>query len=195
MTAENATSNLLRTLHRIHRQLTDLRNRLDRGPKLIRAGESNVERCQTQLAQTQDEAKEIRMAADAKQLQLKTDEGKIEDLKKKLNTANSNREYQALKDQIAALKVTNSVLDDEILEAWEKSEAFQEKVVEAEKVLQQAKQKAEEVRHEVEQQQPLIQNDIKRLEAELKEHEATLKDDVLELYRRVVRQKGEDALA
>ncbi|KKK65303.1 hypothetical protein LCGC14_2975510 [marine sediment metagenome] len=195
MTSEHATTDLLRTLHRIHRQLTDLRNRLDRGPKVVRASEANVEHCQTKLAEAREEAKRIRMAADAKQLQLKTDESKIEDLGKKLNTASSNREYQALKDQIAALKMTNSVLDDEILEAWEKSEAFQETVVETEKVLKQTKEKAEKVRQEVEQQQPLILGDITRLEAELKECESSLKDDVHELYQRVVRQKGEDALA
>ena len=41
-------------------------------------------------------------------------------LKAKLNAAASNREYQALKDQIAADQMAGSVLADEILEALEK---------------------------------------------------------------------------
>ena len=36
----------LRTLHRIHRQLADLQDRLQRGPKQIRAGEANVKKCE-----------------------------------------------------------------------------------------------------------------------------------------------------
>ena len=44
-------------------------------------------------------------------------------------------------------------------------------------------------------QEPALQADIARLEAELQQSEATLPDDIRELYRRIVRQKGEDALA
>ncbi len=58
-----------------------------------------------------------------------------------------------------------------------------------------AKQKAEEVRGEVARQEPSLTADIARLEAELQQSEATLPDDIRELYRRIVRQKGEDALA
>ena len=45
------------------------------------------------------------------------------------------------------------------------------------------------------QQEPLLAADVARLEAELREAETALPDDVGELYRRGVRQKGEDALA
>ena len=45
------------------------------------------------------------------------------------------------------------------------------------------------------EQEPVLTADIARLEAELRQSEATLPDDVRELYRRIVRQKGEDALA
>ncbi|HYW81081.1 MAG TPA: phospholipase [Thermoguttaceae bacterium] len=195
MSAENLATHVLRTLHRIHRQLTDLRGRLDRGPKQIRASELHIEHREAQLKATQEEDKRIRMEADAKQLLLKTGESKIEELKVKLNTANSNREYQALQDQIAAQKMTNSVLDDEILETWDRSEAYKETVAEAEDVLQKAKDKDAKTRREVEQQEPLIQADIARLEAELKEQEAMLPDEIRDFYVRGIRQKGEDALA
>lgn len=195
MTSENRATDTLRTLHRIHRQLTDLRGRLDRGPKLIRAAELHVEHRQTQLTETQEEDKRIRMSADAKQLLLKTGEAKIDELKVKLNTANSNREYQALQDQIAAQKMTNSVLDDEILETWDRSETYQQTLAEAKDVLQKANEKDEKTRREVEQQEPLIRGDIARLEAELKEQEPLLPDEILDYYARGIRQKGEDALA
>ena len=44
-------------------------------------------------------------------------------------------------------------------------------------------------------QEPSLRADIARLEAELRRSEATLPSDIRELYRRIVRQKGEDALA
>src|SRR5262249_3343485 len=128
--AVNATS--LRELHRIHRQLTDLRDRIARGPKQVRARTDGVAQAEEQLAKVHGDLKAGRVALDQKQLQLKTAEGKIIDLKVKLNQANTNREYQALKDQIAADEMASSVLQDEILEAMEKLDVMKAQVPEAE---------------------------------------------------------------
>ena len=135
------------------------------------------------------------MAADQHQLQLKSGEDKVKELRRKLNAAASNREYQAFLEQIAADEMANSVLADEILEELEKIDAFQKNVAETEAALGAAKQKAEQIRGEVAQQEPQLQADIAKFEAELQQSEATLPDDIRELYRRIVRGKGEDALA
>jgi predicted nucleic acid-binding Zn-ribbon protein len=191
----NIGTSVLRTLHRIHRQLSDLTERLDRCPKQIRATEANVQQHEGMLAQAKAEAKALRMAADQQQLQLKSGEDKVKELRRKLNAASSNREYQALLEQVAADEMTNSVLTDEILEALEKIDAFHKNIAEAEAALAAARQKAAEVRGEVAKQEPLLTADIARLEAELQQTEATLPVEIRELYRRVVRQRGEDALA
>ena len=195
MPTPNARIAILRTLHRIHRQLTDLRERLDRGPKQIRATEKNVKHREEDLAKTKAEARALRMAADQKQLQLKSIEDKVKDLRRKLNTATTNREYQVLLEQIAGDEMTNSVLSDEILEAMEKADAFQKNIAETEAALAAARQRTGEVRGEVAKREPLLKADIARLEAELQQAEATLPRDICEMYQRVVRQKGEDALA
>jgi uncharacterized protein len=194
-TAPNIGTSVLRVLHRIHRQLTDLRERLDRGPRQIRAAETHVQHCENQLTATKAEAKSLRVAVDQKQLQLKSSEDKVKDLRRKLNAATSNREYQLLLEQIAADDMARSVLEDEILEALEKVDAFQQNIADAEAALAAAKQKAAEVQAEVADAQPSLQTDIARLEAELHQSEATLPGEIRDLYNRIVRQKGEDALA
>ncbi|NLF08695.1 MAG: phospholipase [Pirellulaceae bacterium] len=194
-TTSNHGVSVLSTLHRIHRQLTDLRGRLDRGPRRIQAAEGNVKRNEEALEHARTESKSLRMTADQKQLQLKTGEQRIADLRLKLNAASSNREYQALLEQIAAAEMANSVLTDEILEKMEEADAFLKNVADAESSLAAARKKAEEVRAEVVQQEPLLKADVERLEAELLPLESKLPGDILELYKRIVRQKGEDALA
>lgn len=194
-TSFNVGVSILRTLHRIHRQLTDLKERLDRGPRQIRAVEANVKHNEDALEKIRAEAKAMRMATDQKQLQLKAGEDKIKDLRRKLNAAATNREYQALMDQIAADEMTNSVLTDEILEALEESDAFVKNISKADETLAAVRQKAEETCAEVAQQEPLLQADVDRLEAELRGAESDLPADARDLYRRVVRQKGEDAMA
>ena len=76
MTTENVSTSVLRDLHRIHRQLTDLRERLARGPKQVRAAETHVAHCENQLAAVEAETKALRVATDAKQVQLKGGEDK-----------------------------------------------------------------------------------------------------------------------
>jgi len=194
-TSHNPGVSILRTLHRIRRQLTDLRERLDRGPRQIRATEANVKQCVETLAKTRAEAKALRMAADQKQLQLKSGEDKVKDLRRKLNAAASNREYQVLLEQIAADEMTNSVLTDEILEALEETDVFGKNIAQAEAALAAARRKAAETSAEVARQEPLLRADVERLEAELRQAESDLPGEVRDLYRRVVRKKGEDALA
>ena len=185
----------LRDLHRIHRQLSDLRERVARGPKQIKARETNVARLDEEANVARAQAKGGRVAADQKQLLLKTGENKIEDLRRKLNACSTNREYQALLEQIAADEMTNSVLADEILESLEKVDEFQRLIAAAEDRLSKAREELNKNRHAVQEQQALLEADVVRLEAELKESEVGLPSEIRDAYDRVVKSKGSDAMA
>ena len=195
MPPENISAVVLRTLHRLHLQLTDLDARLNRGPRRIAAGEANIEKQDANLAHVQDKIKAMKMACDSKQLLLKGGEDKVSELNTKLNTASSNREFQAFKDQIAATEMTNSVLADEILEAFEKIDEFQTTVDKAKAAAEVGHQQAKRIQDEVEAEKPVIEVDIKRLRTELQQSEESLPVDVRDSYQRVVKAKGEDALA
>lgn len=189
------SASALRELHRIHRQLSDLRERLARGPKLVKAREANVAQLEAAHQKVKDAAKAAKMSADRKQLDLRSGENKILDLQRKLNTCSSNKEYQALLDQIAAAEMANSVLSDEILEGLEEVDSLDGKIKEAQKLVEAGKQELTKIREQVSNQTVGIETDITRLEGELKEAEKILPSDFRAEYDRVVRSKGEDALA
>ncbi len=189
------TAAALRMLHRIHQQLGDLRDRADRGPKQVRAHETNVKRLEDELAAVKNQHKATRIASDQKQLSLKAGEAKIEDLRRKLNACGSNREYQALLEQIAADEMANSVLADEILEAMEKVDEFHQHIFEAEQRLVKGKEELAKVQQAVRDQTGLIEGDVKRLEIELREAEAALPADIRDGYNRVVKSRGSEAMA
>ena len=191
----NVSTEVLRTLHRIHRQLSDLHERLNRGPRQIKAHEANVARQEAALLQVQAETKAFRVATDAKQLQFKTHENKIKELKIKLNAVQSNREYQLLKEQMAADDMANSVLADEILEALEKIDALQAQIREAATALAKGKEELAKINQEVQTREPGIKAEVERLEQQLRENEAALPDDIRQAYGRLVRQRGEDGMA
>jgi uncharacterized protein len=185
----------LRTLHRIHRQLADLQDRLQRGPKQIRAHEANVKKCEGDVASAKDAYKHAKMASDEKQLQLKQREAKLKDFEAKLFAAQSNKEYQLLKDQIAADKQANSVLADEILEALDKLDGLQLAIKSAEGNLVKAKDESGKVRQRVQEQQQGLETELGRITGELRTAEGQLDDDLRPNYERLARSMGADAMA
>jgi predicted nucleic acid-binding Zn-ribbon protein len=189
------TAGALRELHRIHRQLSDLRERKDRGPKQIRAREANLARLAEELSKLQADHKGARVRSDQKQLLLKTGEDKIENLKAKLNAATSNREYQALKDQIAADQMAGSVLADEILEAMEKIDELAGHIAVQQQKIVGAKDELAKAEQGLRDQAGMLDTDLKRLDAELRQAESVLPADFREHYQRVVNSKQEDAMA
>lgn len=191
----SVSAEVLRELHRLHTQLSDLNDRLARGPRQIAARQANVNQQEAALTASHQKVLENKKLCDQKQLDLKASENKILDWKTKLNGCTSNREYQTLVEQIAAAEMANSVLADEILESLEKVDNLSAEVQEAEKNLAAVKNDLVKFRDSVTAEAELLKGDIARLENELagveKKLPSTLKDD----YQRVIRNKGAEGMA
>lgn len=191
----SVTAEALRQLHRIHHQLTDLRDRLARGPKQVAAAQQSVRTLQSEAEQLREAARKLRVQADQKQLQLAERENRIEELKRKLNTAASNREYQALREQIAADKQANSVLADEILDALGRLDEMDEKIRVAEARLAKVREDAAALEQRVSDESQSLRQQLERVQEELKRAEDALPAEFRADYRRMTKARGEHALA
>jgi len=189
------TLDTLRTLHRLHIQLTDLRDRLARGPRQIAIRRQNVAARQADLQQAREAEKQAKLHADRKQLDLKASEQRIVDWQARLNACSSNKEYQALTDQIAAAEMANSVLADEIIESLERIDQMTVKVREAEQAVRATEEELEKVTAAIEAAEAAIRSDITRLEAELVAAEKALPTEFRVEYDRLAKVKGADGLA
>lgn len=178
----------------MHQQLADLQERLQRGPRTIKAREATQAKSEEALAKAQAELKAARMSVDQKQLNLRTSEEKIKQLKAKLMAANNNREYQALQEQINADIMANSVLSDEILETLDKVEELKKTVQTAEGEFARVKEDIAKVRQQVSEQSEKLKGELVRVEQALKDAEAALPADVKSDYGRV-RNRGSDGMA
>jgi predicted nucleic acid-binding Zn-ribbon protein len=191
----SVSASALRELHRIHRQITDLKGQLERGPKQIRAAQSVLERLETALVSAKDALTRTRVLADGKQLQLREREGRLQDLQVKLNICSSNREYQALKEQISADQKANSVLSDEILEALERIDVLQAEFTKIQSDRNKAADGLQSLRGESEGKQGRLDSELRRVTQELAQAERALPADFRAEYDRISRARGEDALA
>lgn len=185
----------LKSLHQLHREYQEVQQQLDRGPKLIRAREAATEQKQADLDAQRERSKVLRMTADKKSLQLKTNEAKIDELRGKLNLINSNREYDALRTQIDADKMANSVLEDEILETLEQVDTCQIACKRLEQELAACKAEEARIAKEVSAQAQTLEGRAASLQASLADAEQHLPGDAIAGYRRLAQAHGPGALA
>lgn len=190
-----ALTDSLRILHRIHGQLHDLQERLQRGPRQTKIAETAVKKSEGELAAAKDTHRQAKMASDEKHLQLKQREARLHDLQGKLNAANNNKEYQLLKDQIAADRQANSVLADEILESMERIDQLQAAIKVADENLAKTKEEFNKVRKRMEEQQQGLESELARVQGELNAAEALVPETFRDDYLRLARAMGADCMA
>ena len=185
----------LKELHQLHLRLSSIREQLALGPQQIENCQKTITGIEHKLEEEKEQFKQLRMLADQKALQLKTNEQKIDELKVKLHACTSNREFDIFMSQIEADKMANSVLEDEILEVLEKVDQHQTAIADTQNNLVQAK--AEEVRiaDEAASAKPALDEKAVKLMSALESSEAVLPASIIEQYRRLVHAHGAEALA
>ena len=186
---------LLQTLHRMLRQLTDIEDRMRRGPMKVKVVETNETSFATDEAECLGRQEELRRSSSEKTMQLNEREAKIEDMKGKLNVCDSNKEFQLLKDRIAADLQANSVLQDEILELLERLDVVNAEVAEAKANHQKAKDETVAMRDQVKLELSELNAEKERVTGELAESEKALPATMMDAYQRLVRLKGENTFA
>jgi uncharacterized protein len=135
------------------------------------------------------------MEADRKQLQLREREAKIHDWEGKMNSASNNREFQAIKEQIAADTQANNVLSDEILEILEEIDGLQIALKDFEEKLKLIEADKVKIDASVAQRITVLQQELVRVEGNLAGTEKDLTPDFLVDYKRLVANRAEDCMA
>ncbi len=185
----------LKELHQIHIQLQAVEQKLEQGPKRLLARKRILEQKFAGIDGFKEQLKQLKMAADQKSLQLKTNEAKITDLKVKLNQATSNREFDIIKSQIDADTMANSVLEDEILEALEKIDQMQVTIGKAHAEYDAQQKENDRLAGEIAAAEPDLKREAEALAESLKTAESILPANILGQYRRLVQAHGARALA
>jgi uncharacterized protein len=185
----------MKQLHDLRLKLREISDELERGPRQIAARNQAIDKKREELETQRNKLKQMKVATDQKNLQLKSSEARIYDLSGKLNSAANNREYEALRTQIAADTMAKSVLEDEILEALEKVDAAQIEVKKGELDLANADAELKKLMADVQASEAGLKERAAALEVQVAEAEKILPPDIVPQYRRLVQAYGANALA
>jgi predicted nucleic acid-binding Zn-ribbon protein len=192
---EKRADNGLAELHRLLLASREVQDDMERGPRQLKARQQAISQKQAELETLRQKHKALRMSADQRSLQLKSNESKIGDLKVKLNQAASNREFDIIRAQIEADTVANSVLEDEILDALEKVDSAQIGIKKVEQDLAHAKAEETRVAAEISAAHPGFQSRQAELQKAIANAEARLPENMIVQYRRLAQAYGAGALA
>ena len=191
-TVSELMAELLGRLDHIQRQLANLHSRLRRGPLLLKSQDATAQTLHTKLEQARAHHKELQLDVKEKEKRNLESENAIARRKTQLSEAKTNKEFQALKSQIAADEEANSSLADEVLQAMEASEQYEQTVRDAEAELQKTILLFEKTKQQIQAEEPTIRSDIQNYTEQLKAAESELSRDFREVYDRLVKSHGGD---
>lgn len=185
----------MKQLHDLRLKLREISDELERGPRQIAVRKQAIDKKSDEVESLRTKLKQTRMSADQKNLQLKSSESRIYDLNGKLNIAANNREYEALRSQIAADTMAKSVLEDEILEALEKVDLAQIEVKKMELEVAAMNTALQKLTAEVQTKESGLKERAAALQLQVSEAEKILPAEIIPQYRRLVQAYGANALA
>lgn len=185
----------LKALHQLYLRLHDVKQKLERGPKRIQLKEDFALQQDENLKSAQEQVTQLKKQVHQKNLDLQTNESKILDLKGKLNTASSNKEFDIIKGQIEADEMANSVLEDEILELMDKIDSAESDVQEWVRKKETAYESARQSAQEFEVIRDSLDEEIEECNAAIVDAEHIIPENVKVQFQRLVRSHGAGALA
>ncbi|MDB5339565.1 MAG: hypothetical protein JWN70_5184 [Planctomycetaceae bacterium] len=190
-----ATRSGVSELHSLYYKLRTVQNQLQSAPRQMKARQQITAAKQAEIDATKEKIKKLKLSADQSNLQVKTNEAKVLGLKSKLNQAASNREFDALRSQVEADEMANSVLEDEILAAFEKLDRLKEELTQFEKELVTLKAAETKLAQELADAEAGLKAKATEYERFIKQAESVIPGDIELAYRRMVQAQGPDAFA
>ena len=182
-------------LHGLYAKLRAVQSQLQSAPRQIKARQQITAAKQTEIDAIKDKIKKLRAAADQSNLNVKSNETKVLGLKVKLNQSASNREFDALRAQVEADEMANSVLEDEVLAAFEKLDRLKEEQTQFEAELTTLKAAETKLAQELAAAAAGLKAQVAEYEAQIAEAESIIPGEMELSYRRMVQVQGPDAFA
>lgn len=185
---------LLKRLHHLQSHVGELQSQIDRGPRQIAAAQAIVDKSVLARDEVKTRVDAATALAEDKQRHLKHREDKVVELEGKLNSAATNKEFAMLKEQIAADRQANEVLNDEIFEVLERIDALNVELAAAQDELNEHQAQKSERETAIKTRLEEVQVDLDDKQKELSEEVSRLPGEARQLYDRLVGSLGADAM-
>jgi len=129
----------LRKLFALDSQLRAMRTRLDNANARVKRQQTKLDQLSRQHAELVDQFKHSTAKATAAEKLAKESDERVEHLRVSMNNAKNNKEFEAMRDQIATLKLEKGKVEEEALKQMEKTDALSEQAKAAQALVDEQK--------------------------------------------------------
>ena len=177
----------VRTLQEVDAEILRIERALREDyPKAERKSRLAVEEIKGTLESRRDEIRRLRMKSDQLMLKLKAEEDKAREREVQLNTAKSNKEYEAIQMDIASIRADSSLVEDEVYRLMEHIEQCEAQLPAVQKQLGDAEAEMRETLDEIEEYREKEEARLGELRESRAQAVRLFKDEnALRLYERI----------
>lgn len=190
-----STASSLRELHLLHQRAKALRDRLASAPKSLAAKKTAAAARQAKLDEAKKALQDEKLAVKRAEAQVQAHLAKTEDLKVKQMAIKKNDEFRAVQSQIEANKLNIEKAEGQVIEAMDRVTEKEGGVAAAAAEVQQFNGEVDALAKQIEATAAGQRTQLAELDAAITEAESCIDEDQRDRYRRVVKQRGADALA
>lgn len=192
MSSLNAT---LRECHRLRVHIRDLLAEIDRGPRVLKARQDDLEAARAEHAEHYEAVKRLKLKQRDDEGTLKQTETRLAKLEAQLIDLAVAKERAAKESEIAQARAKKAELEDAILATIMELEEKTAAVPAVEQKWADAQTEFAEFQTEAAERLERMRRDLDESRAALEQRDAELPDAAKRTYDTVVRAKGPDALA
>lgn len=187
--------NNLVQLQTIDTQIYALRAEKEAKPEEIKALEAAFEEKKQNLANLEKTALDLQKQRKEKELELATKEENIKKLQSQLYTLKTNKEYQAMIQQINGAKADASVIEDKILGSLDQTEKLKQDVEKEKARLNEEEKIFNEQKNKIQNRIKEIDDRLSQLEAQRQQVIPTIDRKIFAQYERILLSRDGLAIA
>jgi predicted nucleic acid-binding Zn-ribbon protein len=182
-------------LQRQHTLLHDLKDKARGAAVAVTAKQRQVAQQKAKLDEALQARKKVQMEADAKELEIKGLQGKIEKYRNQLNEVKTNKEYKAIQNEVQFAGIELRRLEDQELATMDKLEQLSGTVQKAQDALAAIEKDLESVKAQVAAKASSLEADIQKAERDRKLIAEQIPSDALIAFDRVAAKLGDSVMA
>ena len=163
-------------------------------PRELSSIKNDLEKANTHLSETEQRLEENLMMQKLKELDIQSNNVKINKYKEQLLTIKTNKEYKALNSEVSHLENKNSETDDILIELMEEEAniriQLEKDIKNQEKADSVLKANEEKLNNKIKQ----VQKEIEQIRDERNEYASKLRQQILKRYASLIKNKNRKAV-
>lgn len=186
---------ILRECHRLRKHLRDLKDEIDRGPRVLKAQQTRLAAEEQEHKASYDTIKKLKLKQKEDEGALKQIEQQLDKLGTKAMTVTTMKEMDAVKHETEMATAKKGELEDAILSAMTEIEERTANIPAVEAKWKQAQADYAQYQIDAKERLERMVEDQQLSEADLAKREGELPADMRDQYARLVKSYGPEGLA